>query len=105
VISPVKRVEIRDRGTFIPAVAFLVSGVNDPLMERAGFGIAPLVVLVAVERPEVQWDVYSWPGRTMRAAHQWLEENWLDFPNGGVLDVEYILGETAHPKTSQVRVG
>jgi hypothetical protein len=37
----------------------------------------------------------------MREAHIWLAAHWFEF-YGGVLDVEYILGEVAQPKTSEV---
>jgi hypothetical protein len=99
-----KRVEIRDRGTLIPAIALLVSGTNDPLLRRAGFGDEPLVMLVHLEGEKVTWDPFHWPAssRTMREAHLWLRANWDRHRDGGVVDVEYILCETSAPKESEV---
>ena len=51
---------------------------------------------------ESQSDPFSWSNRrTMHAAHQALEADWERYASGDVLDVEFVLGETAAPKTSE----
>ena len=100
----VKRVEVRDSATLIPAIALRVNGMDDPLLRRAGFE-NPLVILIHLMRSECHWDPYDWSersGRTMRAAHVWLEQNWECFMDGEVLDVEFILGETKKAKVSEL---
>ena len=96
----VKQVEVRDRGTTIPALAVRVSGGDGPILRRAGFG-SPLVILIHLEANRCTWDPYdgTWTGaRTMHVAHLWLQENFDQHQNGGVVDVEYILGERSTPK-------
>ncbi len=52
---------------------------------------------------ETQYDPKRWRGdaRTMPAAHQELIDNWDRYGSGGVLDVEFVLGETTVPKKSE----
>ena len=98
----VKRVEIRDRATLVPAIALRVKG-NDSLMTRGGFyGESSPILLIHLLRPEVQHDPFAWIGRTIHEAHKWLEANWDKFKDGDVLDVEFILGETKKPKESDL---
>ena len=101
----VKRVEIRDSATLIPAIALQVTGgPNEPLLERAGFGEDPLIVLIHLEGQGCNWDAFEWPAgsRTMHEAHRWLEQHWDEQEDGGVLDVEFVLGETEVSKVSEV---
>ena len=37
----------------------------------------------------------------MTAAHQHIIENFDEIEHGGLVDVEFILGETEEPKTSE----
>jgi len=101
-----KTFEIRDRATMIPALAIRVAGgPDDRLIWHAGFGPdRPLVILVFLTRMECQWDPHSWPSgaRTMPIAHQHIQDHWDDLPDGAVIDVEYLLGETSVLKTSEV---
>lgn len=104
-----KTVEIRDRGTFIPALAIRL----DPADERdryliacAGFGTtaekqAEFVLLIKlVDRKD--YDPFSHGNmHTMHTAHQYLIDHFNDVPNGAVIDAEYILGERPEPKISQ----
>lgn len=98
-----KWIEIRDAGTFIPALALRFTGDAHYLAERAGFGTdTPYVVLVNLAKIQAEYDSFSWrDGRTMGAAHRWLEEHWDEQIDGGVLDVEYLLGERETPKVSE----
>lgn len=101
-ISEVKRVEIRDRATFIPALAFRLSGgPEDRLLWRAGFGADRYVILVHLVAQLSHWDPHDWGNRTMTQAHLWLIEHWGEHVDGAVLDVEYVLGEAPSPKENE----
>lgn len=98
-----KWIEIRDRATFIPALALRFTGDVHWLARRAGFGAGtPYVVLINLVRMQAEYDSFAWgSARTMGEAHRWLEEHWDEQVDGGVLDVEHILGERQTPKTSE----
>jgi hypothetical protein len=105
----VKTIEIRDSGTFIPAVAVRLSdvgAVNSPdhyLLRRAGFALdGGDVFLCHLTANRGTSDPYDWRGRrTMQCAHLTLCDRWDEFPSGSVLDVQFIIGETAAPKESE----
>jgi len=46
-------------------------------------------------------DPYSWGDRTFKTAHNFITDHWHELSEGDVVDVEFILGETKAPKTSQ----
>ena len=107
-----KWIEIRDAGTFIPAIAmrqaypFLEA--DRYLAARAGYGTdfdgqRGYVWLTYVENCMTHWDPNKWPGggRTMSTAHRYLIENWDEVDSGAVVDVAFILGETEAPKLSE----
>lgn len=97
-----KLFEIRDRGTFIPAMAIRVSGADGYLMRRAGFGDVPMVYLVMLATEKCRYDPYNWDNmRTMGNAHNYIMDHWDTLNDGDVIDVEFILGETAAPKVSE----
>lgn len=93
--------EIRDRATFIPALAFTLCKADNWLAGRAGFGDRRQVILMRLTDCEAHWDVFSWGNRTMRTAHQYIEDNWERLDSGDVVDVEHILGESSNPKRSE----
>ena len=95
-----KLLEIRDRATFIPALAILVSGEDGYLMRRAGFECS-MVYLVALATQKCGYDPFAWGNRTMNVAHQYIEKEWAMLRDGDVVDVEFVLGETSTPKTSE----
>lgn len=95
-----KLVEIRDEGTFIPALAIEVAGTDGYLMRRAGFQ-SPMVILVKLVGEQWQYDPYGWGGRTMPVAHKYIQEHWEELQDGAVVDVEYVLGERDTPKISE----
>jgi hypothetical protein len=104
VTPEVKLIEIRDKGTFVPAMAIRVSSVNGYLMRRAGFGATPLVYLVHLTGQHAKYDAFAWTrpfDRTMRVAHLHLEEKWSEIADGDVVDVEFLLKEKPTPKTSE----
>src|SRR5678809_299635 len=97
-----KLFEIRDRGTLVPALAIQVSKADGWLMERAGFGHQPMVYLVMLATQECAYDPFQWKHRrTMGTAHHYIEAHWDKLQDGALIDVEFILGETTTPKTSE----
>lgn len=96
----VKLFEIRDRGTFISAMAIQVSGADGYLMRRAGFE-SPMVYLVALATERCCYDPYNWGNRTMQTAHLFIAEHFNTLTDGEVVDVEFILGESHMPKMSE----
>ena len=100
-----KLFEIRDRGTFMPAMATLATGDDrheQYLLLSSGFGhISPLIILHFLELNEAHYDAYHWGDRTRFTAHRYIQENWEKLTSGDVIDVEYILDETTEPKMSQ----
>ena len=99
--------EIRDRGTFIPAMATMLSGscgknVEERyLLHRAGYG-GNCLLLTHMGTCESHCDVNDWTsGRTMRKAYLHIYLNWDSLESGSVIDIEAILGETSTPKLSE----
>lgn len=99
----IKQFEIRDKGTFIPALAIQVSRLDGYLMRRAGFG-DPCVYLIQLETEHCAYDPFSWTNRTMNTAHQYIEQHWDELKNEAVIDVQFVLGETATPKESERQI-
>lgn len=102
-----KALEIRDRGTFIPALAVDMNPENEEqryLLRRCGYACdgRPNVVLTRLDGSgKATNDPYEWGGRTWPVAHNWIIEHWAELADGSVVDVEYILGERKAPKTSE----
>jgi hypothetical protein len=96
-----KLLEIRDKGTFIPALAIQVDGGDGYLLRRAGFGSHPLVILVHLEGMKCAYDPYDWGNRTMNEAHNYIQNSWESLKDGDVVDVQFVIGETAFPKLSE----
>ena len=124
----IKLIEIRDRATFIPAIAVgltlepALPGETEKylremyLLRRAGYsreqiqcnperGEFPEEIYVLLTKldggSQAHYDPFSWASRTMGTVHQWLITHWREFKSGDVLDVEFILGESKAPKTSE----
>lgn len=108
-----KTFEVRDRATFIPVLAIRLRPTDEAdryLIARAGYGTRPerqaeyiLVVRIAGGEGRATCDPYDWGNgsRTLQVAHDHIAKNFDGLPNGAVVDVEYILGETAAPKVSE----
>jgi hypothetical protein len=100
-----KAIEIRDKGTFIAAIAIKLIPDDEGqryLLRRAGYGFGrPSVVLMNLNDCRAQNDPSDWGGRTWRVAHEFVERHWDRLANGDVVDVEFILGETCKPKVSE----
>ena len=102
----VKVIELRDRLTFIPCIAIKLSPQKIEeawLIQRAGYGPSTPYVLFGRADCGIpfQYDPSGFGDRTMTAAHQHIIENFDEIEHGGLVDVEFILGETEEPKTSE----
>lgn len=108
----VKTFEVRDRGTCIPVLAVRMApdaGSNPAeryLLRRAGYDpdSPPLIALSYLRTfgETITYNPTDWGTRTrtMRVAHDYISNHFDELDNGVVVDVEYILGESAAPKVS-----
>ena len=110
-----KMLEIRDRATFIPAMAIRLCPACEAdrrLLARAGFTTeaetqAEYVLLLRFNPEAMQYDPYKWVpsgSRTMTVAHRHILQHFDDLRDGAVVDVEYLLGESLVPKVSEVTI-
>jgi hypothetical protein len=104
----VKAIEIRDRATFIPAIAIKMSEpkskAEDYLLRRCGYALNnPAIILLRMDgnSRKAPSDPYDWGDRTMLTTHIYIMDHFDEISNGEVIDVEYILGETPTPKQSE----
>jgi hypothetical protein len=103
----VKLLEIRDRATFIPAIAISCLPANDDqryLLRRAGYSCNDDLILFGyLQGGKLTYDVYDWNNgsRTMQVAHNYAQQHFNELKDGDVIDVEFILKETNQPKTSE----
>lgn len=101
-----KLIELRDRATFIPAIATLMLSHDlreRYLLARAGFSPVsqPLILLGRLEGDECHYDPYDWQCDPWRTAHQWLMDHWAECRSGDVIDAEFLRGESKAPKESE----
>lgn len=108
-----KTFEIRDRMTFIPVIAVkLEPGCERDryLLARAGYGVSGLrqseyVLLAQINGGlgRVSCDPHDWgsSARTYQVAHDYIIKHFNELESGAVVDVEFILGETAEAKRSE----
>jgi len=117
-----KLIEIRDSGTFIPALAVQMVGDTrtpaDWLLRRAGYGRGILLVHLTSNRAELRAEEWGRATRTMIVAHLALEGRsamgmlpdrveectFDNLVHGAVLDVEYLIGASDRPKVSEQTV-
>lgn len=101
----VKLFEIRDAGTFIPAVGILMESDEDSeqwLLRRVGYRDARHILLTRIEgRAPANADPYDWPNRTMQGAHLYIEKHWDELKSGDVVDARVGLGEATEPAESE----
>lgn len=104
-----KTIEIRDRGTFVPALLVRLDPSDERdrwLLARSGFGSdaesqRSYVLLINLVK-DAPYDPFGHgPARTLHVAHQHAIENFEQIRNGAVIDVEYLLGERTEPKESE----
>lgn len=106
-----KTIEIRDKATFIPALAVRLqlragedSAQTHYLARRAGYALGqPYVILTRLDAAggKAHYDPFGWHDRTFTTAHSFLSDNWDTIADGAVIDVEFILGEREAPKRSE----
>jgi len=122
-----KALEIRDKGTFIAALAVDMNpGLPYPengsmseselsnslsahnartyLLRRCGYPCdgRPNVIVTRLDGSgKASNDPYSWGGRTWPIAHNYIIDHWETLRDGDVVDVEFILSETTEPKQSE----
>lgn len=106
-----KAIEIRDRCTFIAALA--IKMVPDCLSDRYLLGRAgydflnPCVMLCRMDANglarQASHDPYEWGAcdRTYQVVHLYIIDHFDELESGAVVDVEFILGETKQPKKSE----
>jgi hypothetical protein len=108
----IKMFEIRDVGTLIPAIGIRLNptdGGERWLLARAGFGQdvegvdgqGSYVLLIFLTRDIAHYDPAQWGDRTMLQAHLFIRDKWFALRTGDVVDVQFVLGETDHPKTAE----
>lgn len=113
-----KALEIRDEGTFIPALAVDMNPSHDPrsapdssamqryLLRRVGYACdgRPNVIVTRLSGDgQATNDPYGWNSgaRTWPVAHKYIIEHWDELKDGDVVDVSFILGEAEKPKRSE----
>lgn len=97
--------EIRDRGTLIPALAVRLKPWNEAsqaLMEAAGYwGDWKPVMLIDMATHDACVNPRAWGerrgARTLPTAHEYIEKHWDEVRDGDVIDVRFILGESEAP--------
>lgn len=105
----IKCLEIRDAGTFIPVICLRPVADNEAqryLLRRDGYradDTERCIIFINAQCRGVAYDPYDWPAnpRTLRIAHDNIERNWHALRDGAVIDVQFILGETTAPKSSE----
>ena len=107
----VKLFELRDKVTFLPVICIKLSPRIEAeryLLARKGYGRTKAkqeqyVIMTALDGGTCTYDAYGHGGgtRTRQVAHSHIIENWDDLKSGQVIDVEFVLEETAQPKISE----
>lgn len=101
-----KFLEIRDRGTCIPVMAQKLTATTLKEMEifrRYGWGEGAGIVVTRLDAVEATNDPYRWDcARTMRIAHEYIDNNFDIIPNYSVVDVRVILGEATELAQSEI---
>jgi hypothetical protein len=103
--------EVRDRLTFISVLAIQMTPVAPGanlegydarrfLLRHCGWS-EDGVMMVRVSDGRGCSDPYDWDDRTHCVAHVHINEKFDELLDGAVIDVEYVLGETDHPKVSE----
>lgn len=99
--------EIRDDGTFMPVICIRPTPDNEEqrwLLRRDGYrgdSSESCIIYIKPQCRGVNYDPYDWNDRTNHTAHKYIQENWASLQDGSVIDVSFILGESAVPKKSE----
>ena len=108
----IKLFEVRDSMTMIPVMAINTNTLRMAaeekehwLMMRAGYGANDLIMMCRALDGNFRYNSFehdpSGTTRTMKVAHEHIQNNWDHLNSGDVIDVEFILGETTEPKESE----
>jgi hypothetical protein len=111
----IKCLEVRDANTFIPVICIRPVAENAEqryLLRRDGYRADETercIIMIDAQCRGVSYDPYDWVQyrdmRTKGTAHQYIEQHWAELKDGDVVDVEFILGETAAAKLSESLTG
>jgi hypothetical protein len=107
-----KTVELRDRATFVPALAIKLTPTNEAdryLLGRSGYGQSPKEQSTYVLLCGLQGSVNSitcepsdWgDNATRHFAHLWLIEHFDEIESGAVVDAEFLRGESKAPRVTE----
>lgn len=118
-----KTLEVRDEGTFIPMLCVDMNPVRAKafdelpdnitaafsaqlyLLRRCGYPCdgRPNILITPLrgDGDRASNDPHYWKDRTYAVAHAYIIDHWMMLKDGDVVDVSYILGETAAPKRSE----
>ena len=104
-----KILEVRDSATFITCLAIYIGNFHklSPklkfLVQRAGYSnCSPCILFGKLEGGEFKHDIYEHSSsRTLKVAHDYVEQNWDAIEDGELIDVEFILKETYTRKSSE----
>jgi hypothetical protein len=101
-----KLLEIRDEGTCIPAMASEAIPANPEqraILGRAGYGHSRCIILQHLHKGNATYNAHDWSTRTYVHAHLYIIKHWDDLSDGDVIDVQFILGERAEKKVSEIQ--
>jgi hypothetical protein len=109
----IKCLEIRDKSTFLPVICIRPIPANDAqryLLRRDGYRgdvTERCVIMIDAQCRGAAFDPYDWRDdtRTKPVAHNYITDHWHELCDGDVVDVEFILKETAAPKASERSFG
>jgi hypothetical protein len=110
-----KLIEIRDRLTFIPAMAVrikldpesVVSAAERWLLRRVGYPSRELdsrngmVLVIRLTDNRIEYLPSAWGCATVGTAHEHIAEAWDVLESGDVVDVQFITGERDRPVQSE----
>jgi len=107
----IKCLEVRDANTFIPVICIRPVAENAEqryLLRRDGYRANETercIIMIDAQCRGVSYDPYHWANyrnmRTLGTAHHYIEQHWSELKDGDVIDVQFILKETAAPKVSE----
>ena len=105
----IKLLEIRDEATMFSALCINMNPGTEPErlhLRHHGYPCdgRPNIVMTntsADSKPATN-DPYAWRDRTFATAHHYIITNWTDLKTGDVVDVQFILGETATKKMAEI---
>lgn len=102
----VKCFEIRDDCTCMAMVGIKMESADRTeakFLRRAGYPPdGSMVVLMNLSDQKAACDPHAFGGRTWPAAHRFITDHFDALPNGTVIDVRVILGESTTPAPAEI---